>query len=139
MYNNIGSKIKGLAARVFAVEAIIAVITGFAILISSDFEGALWAILTIIFGPIVAWISSWILYAFGEMVENIALLREGLVPNATVPKSSDITMSGNFEPTCDFCGKNNVILKTYKSKSTVGMDEAEFRLCEKCAKDNNLI
>lgn len=32
-------------------------------------------ILTTIFGPVVAYVSSWILYAFGELVEDIHAMR----------------------------------------------------------------
>lgn len=66
-YANIGKKIKNWAKWIFIVEAISAVISGFCVLFSD-----LWwvGLLVIIFGPIVAWVSSWILYAFGELVDK---------------------------------------------------------------------
>ena len=69
MYDNIGGKIKGLAKTMFIVEAIGAVITGIVLLATDDvliFAG----LLTLFCGPIIAWVSSWVLYAFGELVEK---------------------------------------------------------------------
>ena len=67
MYDNIGGKIKSWAVWIFVVEAIAAVIGGIA-LIAND--NGLVAFLTIVFGPIAAWVSSWLLYGFGQLVEN---------------------------------------------------------------------
>ena len=67
MYDNIGGKIKGLAKIIFIIEAVGAIITGIALLITGV---ALSGLLILVCGPLVAWVSSWILYAFGELVEN---------------------------------------------------------------------
>ena len=67
LYENIGSKIKGLAKGIFLIESIGSVISGLVFLFE---EEALLALLLIFIGPLVAWISSWILYAFGQLVEN---------------------------------------------------------------------
>lgn len=74
LYENIGGKIKTLAKWTFIVEGIGAIITALA-LIFTDEDLILAGLLTLICGPIVAWISSWILYAFGELVEDIHALR----------------------------------------------------------------
>ncbi len=68
-YENIGNKIKGLAQMVFVVEAIAAVITGIA-LMATDEDLILYGLLVLIVGPIIAWVSSWLLYGFGQLVEN---------------------------------------------------------------------
>ena len=80
MYDNIGGKIKGLAKTMFIVEAIGAVITGI-VLLATDDDFILVGLLTLFCGPIVAWVSSWILYAFGELVEDVHAVRdkEGMV------------------------------------------------------------
>ena len=81
MYDNIGGKIKGLAKTMFIVEAIGAVITGIVLLATNDdliFAG----LLTLFCGPIIAWISSWVLYAFGELVEDIHAMRNKYYPIA---------------------------------------------------------
>ena len=69
MYDNIGGKIKGLAKATFIVEAIAAVITGIALMASDDDMIPI-GLLVMVVGPIVAWVSSWLLYGFGELVDK---------------------------------------------------------------------
>jgi DNA-directed RNA polymerase subunit M/transcription elongation factor TFIIS len=74
-YDNIGNKIKGLAQMTFVVEAIAAVITGIA-LMASDEDLILYGLLVLIAGPIIAWVSSWLLYGFGQLIENSDIIAE---------------------------------------------------------------
>ncbi len=69
MYDNIGGKIKGLAKVLFIVTAIAEVITGIA-LMATDEDLILYGFLVMIVGPIVAWVSSWLLYGFGELIDK---------------------------------------------------------------------
>lgn len=69
MYDNIGGKIKKLAKGIFIFEAISLVLTGF-ILTLTDEDLILPGVLILFIGPLVAWVSSWILYAFGELVDK---------------------------------------------------------------------
>ena len=73
MYDNIGGKIKKLAKGIFIFEAISLVLTGF-ILTLTDEDLILPGVLMLFIGPLVAWVSSWILYAFGELVENSCII-----------------------------------------------------------------
>ena len=93
MYNNIGGKIKVLAIVIGIVEAVSAVITGMVLCSDSYMVGS--GFLTMLLGPVVAWISSWFLYAFGELVEKtseneantreiVNLLRRGAQSPATI-------------------------------------------------------
>ena len=68
-YDNIGGKIKSWAKWIFGAGAIAAIIAGF-VMIIQDSDMALVGLLTIILGPIVAWVSSWLLYGFGQLIEN---------------------------------------------------------------------
>lgn len=71
MYKNIGKKIKGLAKVLFIVEAIVVVLTGVIIIsLARDYTIFLVGMLVLIIGPIVAWISSWLLYGFGELIDK---------------------------------------------------------------------
>ena len=70
-YENIGGKIKIWAKWIFIIEAIGAIITGICFLADRGFEEGWWALIIIVCGPIVALVSTWILYAFGELVEDI--------------------------------------------------------------------
>ena len=69
MYDNIGGKIKGLAKASFIVAAIAVVITGIA-LMAADEDLILYGLLVMVVGPIVAWVSSWLLYGFGELIDK---------------------------------------------------------------------
>ncbi len=69
MYDNIGEKIKGLAKATFIVEAIAAVITGIAFM-AADEDMIPVGLLVMILGPIIAWVSSWLLYGFGELIDK---------------------------------------------------------------------
>ena len=69
MYDNIGGKIKGLAKASFIVAAIAEVITGIA-LMATDEDLILYGFLVMVVGPIVAWVSSWLLYGFGELIDK---------------------------------------------------------------------
>lgn len=70
-YADIGKKIKGWARWIFIVEAIASVIGAIVMLFTAEDGGMIFAaIMTAIVGPIIAWVSSWILYAFGELVDK---------------------------------------------------------------------
>lgn len=74
LYENIGGKIKNWAKWIFIIEAIGAIITGL-VLLFTDEDLILYGLLTLVCGPIVAWVGSWLLYAFGELVEDIHLIK----------------------------------------------------------------
>ena len=68
MYDNIGGKIKGLAKAIFIVEAIAAIIVGIVLWVETE----VWGCALILFcGPIVAWVSSCLLYGFGEIIDEL--------------------------------------------------------------------
>ncbi len=70
-YADIGKKIKGWAKWIFIVEASITVIGAIVMLFTAEDGGMIFtALLTLILGPFLAWVSSWILYAFGELVDK---------------------------------------------------------------------
>ena len=71
----------------FIVEAIGAVITGIVLLATNDYL-ILVGLLTLFCGPIIAWVSSWILYAFGELVEDVHAMRNN-VKNSTIEKNTE--------------------------------------------------
>ena len=81
LYENIGGKIKNWAKWIFIVEAIGAVITGI-VLLATDDDLIFAGLLTLFCGPIIAWVSSWVLYAFGELVEDIHAMRNKYYPIA---------------------------------------------------------
>ncbi len=70
LYADIGQKIKNWAKWIFIIELIAVVIGAFAMLFSGDDDFILPGILTLILGPIVAFVSTWILYGFGELIDK---------------------------------------------------------------------
>ena len=74
MWNNIGGKIKVLAKVIFwigAIAAVIAAISQFVLAGEAD-SGIpiLTGFLTLILGPLFAWISSFLLVGFGQLIQN---------------------------------------------------------------------
>lgn len=76
MYDNIGGKIKGLAQGVFIFEAASAVISGIVLLVD-ELIGI--GLLTLFGGPVVAWVSSWLLYGFGELICETSQAKKELI------------------------------------------------------------
>lgn len=70
MFDNIGDKIKTLAVVITVLGIIASFVSGLVLLFSNM---VLVGILTMIFGSISAWISSFVLYGFGELIEQQAL------------------------------------------------------------------
>ena len=70
MYNNIGNKIKFLAkAALFGFE-IAAVIIGIVFMSSDSDLIALGLLMWFVIGPITSWVSSVLLYGFGELIDR---------------------------------------------------------------------
>ncbi|MBR5022082.1 MAG: hypothetical protein IKY18_02640 [Oscillospiraceae bacterium] len=68
MFCNIGGKIKGLARIIFIIEAVFAAIAACIFLFDED--TILIGFLILIGGFLSAWISTWILFGFGELIEK---------------------------------------------------------------------
>lgn len=70
-YADIGCKIKGWAKWIFIIEAIFAVLFGIVTMAAggNDFSIII-GIMILVIGPIIAWISSWLLYGFGELIDK---------------------------------------------------------------------
>lgn len=106
MFDNVGSKIKALASF-FCWGGIIASIIGGIILIGLDEDLIFAGIAVIVIGSLLSWISSFVLYGFGELVVNSAIIagKEGKIVvggqsgNAVAPqnKSEKITALNNLK------------------------------------------
>ena len=94
MYKDIGKKIKALAKGTFLVEAIASLITGFVFLIDT---GEPIYILIIIFGPVVAWISSWLLYGFGEIIDKLCDIERNTRGEQSDFKNKETIEKDNFK------------------------------------------
>ncbi|MBE6701730.1 MAG: hypothetical protein E7582_07595 [Ruminococcaceae bacterium] len=94
MYKNIGSKIKGLATIIFVIEALVSVVAGI-VLLAID-EAFVWiGLIYLIGGPIVAWVSSFLLYGFGELIDKVCEIEK----NTRTNNNNDTNKIVNSLPT----------------------------------------
>ncbi len=85
MYSNIGGKIKVFAKVIACIGVVICIIYGFVMLVSM--EGmALIGLLIMTVGSLLSWLSSLVLYGFGELVENSSIIANK--KNTDIPKIS---------------------------------------------------
>ena len=86
MFNNIGGKIKGFAKLICALGIIASIIGGVAIIGSGWL--AIFGILTAIVGSLSAWIGTWVLYGFGELIDQTTIIARN-TPLLGFPKADD--------------------------------------------------
>ena len=100
MFNNIGSKLKGLAHFLCWGGIVFSVIFGFA----SIENGGL---ILLVFGSLFSWIGSWAVYGLGQAVENtdklVAALKNDEVPEEPIAKPVIIADPKNWN--CPNCGQ----------------------------------
>ena len=133
MFENIGAKLKGLA-YFLCVGGIAGSVIGGISLMSNDL--VLFGLLTAVVGSLGSWISSWVVYAIGEIAENTQKNRGSY--GLTGARSYNIdeeaakkriqsvfkathTNSSSNPKRCPYCGE------VVKSSA-----------CEMCGKKNNL-
>ena len=92
MYDNIGGKIKGLAAAVFAIELIASIIVSIGLIAGGDMAPV--GLLLLILGPILSWVSSWLLYGFGELIDKTSEIARNTY---TGDRKSEIQARADFE------------------------------------------
>jgi hypothetical protein len=111
MYENIGAKIKGLATGIFAIEFIGSIVAG--ILSLDNGDRPLIGLSIIICGPLFAYFSTLVLFAFGELVENISTITnllqkennnvtESYVPSV-IQVSNSATPDNDNTPETSYC------------------------------------
>ena len=90
MYTCIGKKLKGLAIAMFIILAIAAIACGFVFGNELDSGGA--GFLIFLSGAFIAWLSSWVLYGFGELIDKVCSIESAL-------KGSSVgnRLNGNLE------------------------------------------
>lgn len=109
MFDNIGGKIKGFAKIVAWLGIILSVIIG---LLSMATGG----ILIMIIGGVSSWVGSFVLYGFGQLVENSDKLVANL-PNSDSPAETAVPVAPVREPVkawvCFSCGTENPGQRAY--------------------------
>lgn len=106
MFSNMGGKIKALAKVVCWVGIIASVITGFSM---CGYRGtAVTGIIVMIVGSLSAWIGSFVLCGFGEMVEATMETRDILRRTG----SRTFTNASTDTWKCPHCGQENTTVSS---------------------------
>jgi len=112
MYENIGGKIKSVAVGTFIVEAIVAVFSGVAIIFSGEL--VLIGLLVIIFGPLGAWVSSFLLYGFGELIERVCYISHHI---GNPSNNSEEYIPTSYEDAAEYNHRHNLYNVSNKRKA----------------------
>lgn len=88
MYHNAGQKIKSVARFACTMGIVISIICALTLLAIKQIGPA---ILAVAIGSFISWLSVLLLYAFGDLVENVAGIRAELarINNTVAPKEED--------------------------------------------------
>lgn len=126
MYDEVGGKIKTLAKVIAWVGIIASVVVGI-VTISTGV-----GILVLILGPLFSWLSTLVLYGFGQLIENTDILVHQIMfhqPNS--PYYNDQT--NNFQPDKRRDNLNNYqVNNLYNGKTSDSRLSAKY--CSNCQK-----
>lgn len=126
MFSNIGGKIKKLATAIFTIETILIIVSSFAFLFNED--TILMGIILLIGGILIAWVSSWLLYGFGELIEKTTEIAHNTQPTHSVampPVRSNPTQQHTITDTNVPVADTKPVQTTYSTWS-----------CPHCGKEN---
>lgn len=113
MYNNIGNKIKGLAKAIFIIETIAAIGTAI-FFVGEDIDMLFPALLIAVIGPLVAYVSTWLLYGLGEIIVKLTEIEKNtrnnvpqkeMVSSSKKASDSDVVTEDNIETLCNILNK----------------------------------
>ena len=103
-FGNIGKKMKAFARWMFVIESILMILLGLVFFIQAidSFMGGIYVVLGLLFiflGPLLAWLSSWVLYGFGELIDKTCDIEKntralGTAANNSYNASTNINANG---------------------------------------------
>ena len=121
MYDNIGSKIKNLAKTLFIIEAILGFLAGIIILAADDDEfNIIVGLILMIAVPLISWISSWLLYGFGELIEKTCEVAYNT--NSIDKKVAKLASNANNDERNSFNFSNNTAKAEKKAEAFTNTD-----------------
>lgn len=109
MFNEIGKKIKMLAKVSFYIMAGIIGIVGIVVAVSSIDEEPLVSFLTLLGTALViffAWIATFVLYGFGELIDKACEISDKLEMNEKSNVNSNYNQSSNYNQNSKYNKKN---------------------------------
>lgn len=105
MYSNLDKKLKKLAIVIFLCETVPSIIYG----LSQWNTSKSTTIICILLVPILSWISSWVIYALGEILFNQNRIMSLLYEIKSEPASDELKTIHNGEGWLCECGARNTI------------------------------
>lgn len=144
MFKRIGAKIKTLAEVMCWVGIIACIITGI-VFMTPDVHLILAGILIAVVGSLLSWIGSFVLYGFGQLVENSDIIAnrnshndvDSIDSSDSLPHFSSNNMRSVKIKTgkCEMCGTDNVDVINCKIVDDMG---TRYRkLCSNCQSKYN--
>lgn len=126
MFENVGGKIKTLVKVVFFLEVIVFIVGGIIIASSYHSDEMIWTGVGVaVVGPLVAWISSLALYAFGELVESNLRISRG------VERLTGSNTAVQQDP------KTAVNTNSFSAQSTQTDSTVTYWTCSRCKRENS--
>lgn len=101
MFDAIGAKIKGLTKLICWVGIIASVISGGAML--SNRYTATIGIIVMILGSLLSWVGSFLLYGFGELIDQVMRISDMLSRTSGIIRDKSIPTTWK----CAHCGQEN--------------------------------
>ncbi|MBO4692915.1 MAG: magnesium transporter [Clostridia bacterium] len=141
MFSNIGKKIKKLATVLCWLGIIISIVCGIVAWVAADDEiGALIFLVVAVAGSLLSWISSFVLYGFGELIDKVTDIEYRLNPVRTQNNQNQDTVEYTFvdkqEPShsflgnCEMCDKTEVLV--CEAKIVDKMGTRYRKVCKDC-------
>ena len=137
LYEDIGDKLTTWAKYLFVIEVVFSIVAALSL-----FSFDLWVLglLILILGPVFSLFSSWALYAFGQLVDDVHALRVNkesiLTAHSDNEESAPPALITQGKHVCDYCMRHKTCFKI----SLQDDGEVYHRYaCEKCAKRNGYI
>lgn len=143
MFKNAGAKLMSLAKVIFVIYAVGGVIAGIGAGFGIGGVGGFFVfILIAAFAVFAAWLSVIMLYAFGELCENIRAMREGM--GYVAPEAQQVNfsqMASNFSSSVSNAASHvssaasNMSNRFQKSGQNQSMAASQW-ICPNCGKPN---
>ena len=118
MYDNIGQKIKGLSNAIFVILAVIGASCGLIVMITSVGIMVIVGLIMFIVVPVLAWVLSWLLYGFGELIESQCIATEILQEIRDSINEKSIT-SDNLTDENELCEYENALHEYENTQASI--------------------
>ena len=96
MYEQIGEKIKGLASTLATIGIIISIFGGIVLMMTSD-DAPILGIFVAAIGALLSWVSSWLLYGFGELIDKVCNIEKSMHIKNRISETSAMNISKRLD------------------------------------------